>query len=245
MESSKIESNLLALRKKYLKSKHPLFVWKAYKICRDATCSIPSWVLEYIDTVASKEMPDLRLEMELDAIHNFYKEKHNPLFLWEALKLCSCNYRPLPYWATNYFRDAAAKLLALAARQEKAGERAAFEVYRALGMKKPGSGNIFTQYQRRQREQKVIWKILDKAEFNEKGEIENIVKLLKEVTEELKKEDSMLEFGTVSDIYFNARGKLGLLPENHELILNEKRKKVAKNKTVRKKKALDKQKLQN
>ncbi len=244
MESSKIKSNLRALRKKHLKSKHSLFVWKAYKICRDATYSIPSWVLEYIDTISSKEIPDLQLEMELDAIHNFYKEKQNPLFLWEALKLCYSNSHPLPYWVLNYFKESASNLIELSNRQEQSNKRTASEVYNALGMNKPGSGNIFSKYQIQQRDQKIIWKILDKAEYDEEGDVKNIVKVMKEVTEELKKEDPMLEYATVRKTWFSSREKLGIIPENYEFKLQERRRKTAKNKALRKKIALEKQKLQ-
>ena len=244
METSKIESELHALRKKYVKNKHPLFVWKAYKICRDAIYSIPSWVLEYIDTIASKEIPDLQLEMELDAIHNFYKEKQNPLFLWEALKLCYSNSHPLPYWVLNYFKESASNLIELSDRQEKSEQRAAFEVYKALGMKEPGSGTIFSKYQIQQRDQKIIWKILDKADYDEEGDVKNITKVLKDTTEELKKEDPMLEYATVRKTWFSSREKLGIIPENYEFKLQERRRKTAKNKALRKKIALEKQKLQ-
>jgi hypothetical protein len=189
-------------------------------------------------------MAKMNLIFFLDSLRERYEESKNPLIFWEVLQVCLDEKLPIPDWVSNYFRESATKLIELADRQEKSGQRAAFEVYRALGMKKPGSGNIFTQFQRQRREQKVIWKILDKAEFDDEGEIKNIVKLLKDVTKEMKKEDPMLEYGTVSDIYFKARGKLGLLPKYHELILNERRKKIAKNKIMRKKKALDRQKLQ-
>lgn len=180
----------------------------------------------------------------IDILRERYEESKNPLLFWEALQVCLDEKFPIPEWVLNYLKESASKLMDLADRHQKSGQRAAFDVYNALGMKGPGSGNIFSKYQRQKREQKVIWKILDKAEFDEEYEIKNIVKVLKDVTEEMKKEDPMLEFGTVSDIYYKARGRLGLTPQNHELEEAVKKKKRLENKIMRKKKALDRQKLQ-
>ena len=113
----------------------------------------------------------------IDVLRERYEESKNPLLFWEALEVCLDKKLQIPDWVSNYFKESASKLLELSEKQEKSGQRAAFDVYNALGMKVSGSGNIFSKYQRQKREQKVIWKILDKAEFDEEWEIKNIVKL--------------------------------------------------------------------
>jgi hypothetical protein len=177
------------------------------------------------------------------AILEEYKESNNPLFVWEAFKHCRDNGEEIPDEIFEYFENVASNLLALTERDKMSDKRASAEVYEALGINKPGSGNIFSKYQIQKRDQKVIWKILDKAELDEKADVKSITKVLKEVTEELKKEDPMLEYATVQKIWFSSREKLGILPENYEFKLLERRRIAAKNKALRKKKALDRQKL--
>jgi hypothetical protein len=87
----------------------------------------------------------MNLVIFLDALRERYEESKNPLLFWEALEVCLDEKLPIPDWVSNYFKESASKLLELSNKREQSNKRTASEVYNALGMNKPGSGNIFSK----------------------------------------------------------------------------------------------------
>lgn len=189
-------------------------------------------------------MPNLLFQMELDAIHISYEENQNPLLLWEALKLCLDEKYPVPDWASDYFSDVASKFFKLSdiAKRKSFDKRVAIEVYKALGMSEAGAYNVFSKYSNLKRDKDIIRDYYHLNPVDDGGNADNKmghVNAVKAVAKKWKASKSL-----VDKLIYGSREKMGNLPENYHFELNEKRKKRAKNKALRKKKALDRQKMQ-
>lgn len=189
-------------------------------------------------------MQNLLLEIELDAIHISYEENQNPLLLWRALKLCLDEKYPVPDWVSDYFLDVASKFLKLSdiAKRENFDDIAASEVYKTLGMSKPGAGTFFSNYSELKRDTKIIREYYQFTKVDEDGKADGRMGHNKAVTEIAEKRN--VSESLVNKVIYGSREKLGDLPENYEFESNEWRKRREKNKALRKKKALEKQKLQ-
>jgi hypothetical protein len=189
-------------------------------------------------------MQNLPLEMELDAIHSFYEENQNPLLLWEALKLCLDEKYSVPDWVSDYFSAVASEFFKLSdiAKRRSFDKRVEIEVYKALGMSEAGAYNVFSKYSNLKRDKDIIRDYYQLVQVSEVGKADDKtghVNAVEAVAEKWKVSESL-----VNKLIYSSREKMGNLPENYEFELKEKRKKRVKNKALRKKKALEKQKLQ-
>ena len=189
-------------------------------------------------------MQNLPLEMELDAIHIFYEENQNPLLLWEALKLCLDTKYPIPDWVSGYFSDVASKFLKLAdiTKRKSLDKKVEDEVFNALGMEEHPSKNIFTNYSNLQRNREIISDYYQLILVDEDDKVRDKKGHNNAVKAVAKKWN--VSISQINKLIYNSRERMGNLPEFYEFELRDMRKKRAKNKALRKKKALDRQKLQ-
>ena len=108
-------------------------------------------------------MDDLHTQFFLDALEEGYKDIGNPLFAWEALKICREGSLSIPEWALKYFEEAASSLLDVADKtrnpDDNSKKRPSTEIPKALKMNKPGSIDVFDQYNNYYRDQEIIRRI--------------------------------------------------------------------------------------
>lgn len=95
-------------------------------------------------------------EAILSLLDDYYSEEGNPLYAWEAYAFCRKYERVTPFWVLSYFDRVAKELFELAEKKESSMERASALVYKALGMKRVHSRNVFDRYQIARRNRQ-IW----------------------------------------------------------------------------------------
>jgi hypothetical protein len=105
-------------------------------------------------------MGDLHTQFFLDALKEGYDDIGNPIFAWEALKICREESLPIPEWALKYFEEAASSLLDVAEKarnpDDNSKKRPSTEIPKALRMNKRGSIDVFDQYNNYFRDQEII-----------------------------------------------------------------------------------------
>ena len=133
-------------------------------------------------------------EMELDSLHINFQESDNPLFVWEAFETCRDRGQEIPDWVFEYFENVASNLVSLSEREEMSDERASTEVYKALGMRKFSSRDIFERFSLYKRNQNIVSRICYLTETEKK----KVTHAITAVSEEMK-----LEKGTVQKIFYD------------------------------------------
>ena len=137
---------------------------------------------------------DMLWEMELDTILVNFQESKNPLFVWEAFKLCRDHGQKVPDWVFEYFDNVASNLISLSEREKMSDQRAADEVYDVLGMSKFKPRDIFDRFALYKRNQNIVQKICNLIEDKKT----KVTHAMKAVSKEMK-----LEYGTVRKIFYD------------------------------------------
>lgn len=126
-------------------------------------------------------MVNMNLLFFLDAQRERYEESRNPIFFWEALKICLDEKHPLPDWVSGYLLEAASKLLDLSELAQRQGldKRASEKFYEALG----GVKNMFTRHGNLIRDLDILTDICQQiiAAGNPSSDEEGIEKILRTV----------------------------------------------------------------
>ncbi|MGD8993030.1 MAG: hypothetical protein PVI00_16350 [Desulfobacterales bacterium] len=137
---------------------------------------------------------DILWEMEIDTIFVNFQITKNPLFVWEAFKLCREHGKEVPDWVYEYFENVASNLLSLSEREKMSKQRAANEVYEALEMSQLSPRDIFDRFSLYKRNQNIVQRICSLIEDKKK----KVTHAVAAVSEEMK-----LEYGTVRKIFYD------------------------------------------
>ena len=78
-----------------------------------------------------------------------FKATNNPLFVWEAIRICYKEHTPLPQWVMEYLHEVAEKLCTK--DETKKGNDLAPVIARAFGLL-PERQNIFSMYETEKRD---------------------------------------------------------------------------------------------
>jgi hypothetical protein len=108
-------------------------------------------------------MDDLHTQFFLDALEEGYNDIGNPLFAWEALKICCEECLSIPGWALKYFEETSSNLLDVADKarnpDDNSKKRPSTEIPKALKMNQRGSIDVFDQYIKYHRNQELVRKV--------------------------------------------------------------------------------------
>jgi hypothetical protein len=147
---------------------------------------------------------NLETEFMLDSIRQGYEDEKNPLFVWEAFKICMDESLYIPDWVFRYFNEVAGKLLELPRKYKtvSSDERSADEICGILGLStKKGSRPVYEKYRIYERNREIISRISRRVfKQTESGmrEVEKVTDAIEAVSKEVN-----LSFEAVREIYYD------------------------------------------
>ena len=149
-----------------------------------------------------------------DIMMCFYLWKHtnNPLFVWEAYSICHSRGFDAPWWVSDYLAKTAKALCSL--NPETGKDKAAREVYRALGLPQKGPKNPFERSRLTRRNLDAALKVmrLNKEGVSLTGSREQLDGAFDVVAAEMN-----ISYPTVRDAYYEFKALIEKYPERNVL----------------------------
>jgi hypothetical protein len=119
-----------------------------------------------------------------------YFEEHNPVYAWEAYKICREKRRPVDKWILEYFDHVTSGMMALVdeakGTQKGSDKKTRDKIYDALGMKRMGPWNLFRRYCTAEIRREGLSRILQGLQK------ENLYVVAKQVAEDMEVSPSLI-----------------------------------------------------
>jgi hypothetical protein len=153
----------------------------------------------------------METEFLLDSLRESYEKVKNPLFIWEAFKICREDFHAIPGWVLEYLDAVADKLLELPNKYESGdpGQRASADICSVLGMKKKkGARSVFSNYRHYKNNQEIVSKVCERiVKQTPQGIVddEKVTHAMRKVAKEFN-----VEYGTVRKLYYEWLEKMEL-----------------------------------